>query len=128
MDIDKIYSVFNTQDLCIKYIESIRWNNKPVCPYCNYSSYTKYNYNRYHCNVCNTSFSVMVNTLFHKTKCELQKWFVALFIVRDNEKISSRKLASLIGVTKDTACYMLMRIRDTRNKDLINKIIENVKC
>jgi transposase-like protein len=68
--------------------------------------------NRYHCNNCNTSYSVMVGTIFENTKLDFQKWFLAISLVLNSKKgISSRQLAKNIEVTKDTAWYMLKRIR-----------------
>lgn len=82
---------------------------------------------RYHCNSCNISFSVTVGTIFHKTKLDLQKWFLAISIVLNARKgISARQLARDIGVTKDTAWFMLMRVRKAMMEygDLLEGIIE----
>lgn len=67
---------------------------------------------RYHCNNCNTSYSVTVSTIFHKTKIDLQQWFFAISLTLNAKKeISSRQLAKDINVTKDTAWHMQRRIR-----------------
>jgi transposase-like protein len=67
---------------------------------------------RYHCNRCNKSFSVTVNTIFHKTKVDLQKWFYAFILIKHtDEDVSVRQLASHIHVTKDSAWLMLKKIR-----------------
>lgn len=94
-------------------LEKIRWNGKPECPYCGSNNATAYkNEHRYHCNQCFTSYSVTVGTLFHKTYVDLQKWFVAIRLVLSSSGgISVRKLAKEIDVNKNTAYYMLERIR-----------------
>ena len=82
---------------------------------------------RHHCNNCNTSFSVTVQTVFHKTQLDLQKWFLAISIILNAKKgISSRQLARDLGVNKDTAWYMQMRIRKamTQGSELLKGIIE----
>jgi transposase-like protein len=74
-----------------------------------------------------TSFSVTVGTIFHKTKLDLQRWFVAISLVLNAKKgISSRQLARDIDVTKDTAWFMQMRIRKamTEYGKLLEGIIE----
>jgi hypothetical protein len=62
--------------------------------------------------------------MFHKTKVDLQKWF---FAIRQSD-ISVRKLAVEIGVTKDTASFMLSRIRiaSKANAELIKIFKENI--
>src|SRR6267154_914959 len=113
MNIIQIYKKFPTQADCIKHLELVRWNNEPVCPYCKSQRQTPApKEQRYHCNNCNMSYSVTVNTIFHKTKVDLQKWFLAISLVLNAKKgISARQLARDIEVTKDTAWYMIMRIR-----------------
>ena len=79
---------------------------------------------RYHCNMCHSSYSVTVRTPFHKTKVDLQKWFMAIpkvIICR----ISARQLARDIIVTKDTACFMVNRIKvaQLERPDIINQFL-----
>jgi transposase-like protein len=128
MNIIQVYKQFPSHLDCIKHLEKVRWNNEPVCPYCNSKNQTPLpKEQRYHCNNCNTTFSVTVKTIFHKTKCDLQKWFLAISLTLNAKKgISARQLARDIKVTKDTAWYMLMRIRKTFYEDaeLLEGIIE----
>jgi len=128
MNLIQIYKKFPTQDDCIKHLELVRWNNVPKCPYCKAENQTpRKATHRYHCNSCNTDYSVTVGTIFHKTKCDLQKWFLAITLVLNAKKgISSRQLSRDIEVTKDTAWYMLMRIRKAFKEygELLEGIIE----
>jgi transposase-like protein len=128
MNLIQIYKKFPTQQDCLKHLELVRWNNIPKCPYCKSENQTPLkNTSRYHCNNCNTSYSVTVDTIFHKTKADLQKWFLAITLVLNAKKgISARQLARDIEVTKDTAWYMLMRIRRAFKEygELLEGIIE----
>jgi transposase-like protein len=128
MNIIQIYKNFPTQQDCINHLENVRWNNEPVCPYCKSKKQSPMaKENRYHCNNCNTSYSVMVGTIFENTKLDFQKWFLAISLVLNAKKgISSRQLSRDIEVTKDTAWYMLMRIRKAfvEYGDLLEGIIE----
>ena len=113
MDIITIFQKFPTQESCIKHIESVRWNNQPICPYCKSPNKTSLiKENRYHCNNCNTSYSVTVGTIFHHTHLPLQKWFLAISLILNAKKgISSRQLARDIKVNHKTAWSIQMRIR-----------------
>lgn len=128
MNIIQVYKQFPTHSDCIKHLEKVRWNNEPVCPYCTSKNQTPVKKEqRYHCNNCNTTYSVTVQTIFHKTKCDLQKWFLAISLVLNAKKgLSARQLGRDIEVTKDTAWYMLMRIRKAfiEYGDLLEGIIE----
>jgi len=128
MNIIQVYKRFPTQNDCLNHLERIRWKNKPHCPYCNSPSATPMpKENRYHCNSCNTSYSVTVGTIFHKTKLDLQKWFLAISIILNAKKgISARQLARDIEVNKNTAWYMQMRVRNALidQMDLFEGIIE----
>lgn len=128
MDIFEVFDRFPDKSACIKYLEKVRWNNNPCCPYCGSSNYsTMKGEHRFHCNNCNTSFSVTVGTIFHNTKLPLQKWFLAVSLVIDAKKgIAARQLSRDIHVTKDTAWRMLMQIRKAMFEygDLLQGIIE----
>lgn len=101
-------------------LEKIRWNGTPTCPYCGSQSASRIEKGfRLHCNGCYTSYSVTVGTLFHKTHVDLQKWFRATSLVLHSSKISARTLAKEIGVSKNTAAYMIQRIRNASNEDLL---------
>lgn len=128
MNIIQVYKQFPTQDDCIKHLEQVRWNGEPTCPYCNSKNQSPLpKEKRYHCNNCNTSFSVTVGTIFHKTKIDLQKWFVAISLVLNAKKgYSARQLGRDIEVTKDTAWRVFMQIRRAfvDNKELMEGIVE----
>ena len=128
MNIVNIYEHFPAEQDCLKYLEKLKWGDTPRCPYCsseNSSPMPKEH--RHHCNTCNTSYSVTVGTIFHKSKVDLRKWFLAISIILNAKKgISSRQLARDIGVNKNTAWYMGMRIRRAmlEDRELMNGFIE----
>ncbi len=98
---------------CLIYLEKIRWNGIPTCPYCGSTrSSANKREQRYHCNDCFTSYSVTVGTLFHKTHVDLRKWFDAIAILqRSQGNISARKLAQEIGVSRAAALSIIDRIQ-----------------
>src|SRR5688572_17018448 len=114
MTVKKIYKLFPKNTDCIDFLEGILWADRVICPYCSASNYSKLkDGNRYHCNTCNTSFSVTVSTIFHKTKCDLQRWFYAIYLLWHADKeITIRELAKQIGVAKQTAQQITNRIKN----------------
>lgn len=128
MNIVQVYKQFPSQADCIAHLERVRWRGKPICPYCKSPRVSPLKKEkRYHCNNCNTSFSVTVGTIFHKTKVDLQKWFVAISLVLNSKKVlSARQLGRDIEVNKNTAWFMTMRIRRAISEygDLLKGIIE----
>lgn len=113
MNIEHIYALFPDHESCILCLEQLKWGSGTKCPYCNSGNITSMpKENRHHCNRCNTSFAVTVNTLFHRSKVDLQKWFFALFLVLHTPKpLSVRKLATAIDVNPNTAWQMALRIK-----------------
>src|SRR3989344_863052 len=126
MNIIQLYKQYPTQEACKKHLEEVRWSGKPKCPYCSSLRVSTLG-QRYHCNACNTSFSGTVRTIFHKSKIDMQKWFLAIAVVLNAKKgISARQLARDIDVNKNTAWLMLMRIRKAMldQGDLLQGIVE----
>ncbi len=115
MDIREVYGWFPTKEDCVRHLEKIRWKGKPISPYC---AESKRNTplpreGRHHCNSCNTTFSVTVGTVFHRTRLPLQKWFLAISLILDSRKgISARQLANALSIDKNTAWYMSARISE----------------
>jgi transposase-like protein len=128
MNIIQVYEKFPTHEDCLKHLEEARWHGKPICPYCKSTNVTPVPKElRHHCNNCNTSFRVTVQTIFHNTKLDLQKWFLAVSLILNAKKgMSARQLARDIQVNKDTAWYMGMRIRRAMNEtpELLKGIVE----
>lgn len=102
-----------TQEKYLVILEQIRWGGVPTCPYCGSVKAAAFKTKRrYHCNNCFTSYSVTVGTLFHKTHVNLHKWFRAIELVLNlSSPISVRQLAKEIEVSKNTAAFMIYRIR-----------------
>ncbi len=122
--------MLNSHEKCLVLLENIRWGGIPKCPYCNSTKASAFKKrHRYHCNACFTSYSVTVGTLFHQTHVGLHKWFRALKLVLNRSRmISVRKLAEEIGVSKNTALYMIARIRKAEHEEpeLLHKLMKEL--
>jgi len=132
MNIIAIYQQYPTDNDCLTHLEKVRWPGGPRCPYCNSANTSALpKEHRYHCNNCNTSYSVTVGTIFHDTKLDLQKWFLAISLILNAKKgISSRQLSRDVEVNKNTGWYMAMRIRKAmvEHGDLLKGIVECDEC
>lgn len=119
--------MLESHEECLAYLEKIRWNGTPTCPYCGGIKATKYkNEHRYRCNGCFTSYSVTVGTLFHGTRVELHKWFRAIGLLHAaGRKISVRQLALELQIHRATATLIIDRVSGAApdQKDLLQQII-----
>jgi transposase-like protein len=107
-----IVKVFPTEQHCIDYLEKMRWNGFVVSPFDPTSKVYKCKNNKYRCKNTGKYFNVKTNTLYDNTKIELNKWFMAIWLVTSHKKgISSLQLSRDIDVTQKTAWFMLQRIR-----------------
>jgi transposase-like protein len=106
---------FSTEEVCLKYLSDLRWNNNPFCPHCNNPKVYEYKDGKlYKCAKCRKQFSAKVGTVFEGSKIPLTKWFITIYRITTNEyATSSLQLCRDISVTQKTAWYMLDRIRAT---------------
>lgn len=113
MDLHKFVKCFGNEQNCHDYLASIRWKEGVSCIYCNSSSIQKRKESkRYRCGSCKKSFSATARTIFHASRIPLSKWFIAITLISGAKKgISSLQLARAIGVNKNTAWYLQLRIR-----------------
>ncbi len=99
-------------DTCIDFLEAIRWRGNPICPYCKSQNSTNSKTDRRkHCNNCNTSYSVTVGTIFHRTRLPLWKWFAAIAVLLTSiRQPVVRELASRIEVNSKTANRLINKL------------------
>ena len=109
-------------------MEQIRWGDNRICPYCSsIKSSSRSNENRYQCNSCNRAYSVTVGTIFQDSNLSLPKWYLAISLILNAKKgISSRQLARDLGINKNTAWYLQMRLRKAMQYDdsILTGIVE----
>ncbi len=124
----KIFEKFPSRNGCIEYLEKIRWEGHPKCPYCG-SDHNVRMQDRHHCYTCHTSFSVTVGTLFHRTHLPLQTWFLALrLMLKEKKGISALQLSRDLGVNKNTAWRIHGKIRyamtQVAQRTMLTRIVE----
>lgn len=119
MNLFELLSTFKSEEDFLLFLTKRRWSGGVRCSFCacRHVSNRK-NAHRYKCHECNRSFSVTSGTLMHATKLPLSKWFLAISIISNAKKgLSSLQLARDLGVNKNTAWYLQMRIRAAMHED-----------
>ena len=67
-----------------------------------------------------SSFNVLANTIFQKTKIPLQKWFLAIVIILNAKEkpLSSSQLAHILDLNQKSAWFMKSRLqKEVSNPD-----------
>lgn len=122
-----LVKAFPDEQTCINHLETLRWNGDVVSPFDETSKVYKCKGNKYRCKNTGKYFNVKTNTIFDNTKLELQKWFLAIYIVTSHKKgISSLQLSRDLNITQKSAWFMLQRIRKCfgieNNNELDNEV------
>lgn len=124
-----LLKTFPTQEDCTKYLEQIRWNNEPVSPFDESSKVYKCKHGKYKCKNSGKYFNVCTGTMFENTKIELQKWFLAIWLITCHKKgISSMQLSRDLDITQKSAWFMLQRIRACFEIENNNELEGVVEC
>ncbi|MBK7360544.1 MAG: IS1595 family transposase [Saprospiraceae bacterium] len=129
---------FNSELVCYQFLESQRWDNKPVCPHCAFEKYYTVKSRgkfkdipSYRCanRKCDLPFTVRTGSIFEGSKVELRKWFQAVYEITTCKKgISSVELGTRIGVSQKTSWQMSHKVRTLladSSPDLLEGIIES---
>lgn len=135
MNIIELFQTFQTQEQAVEYLEKVRWNNEPVCPYCGSLSVGKHasgdrSIARWQCRDCTRAFAVTVGTLFHGTHIPLRNWFLVLALMLNAKKSASAyQIARDLDMRRPTVWSMMQRIRTAMAADpdqdkLLHGIVE----
>lgn len=121
--ITEFHDYFTDERTCYEFLESLRWEEGPVCPHC---GSTKKPYNvkprgkfkdipSYRCSEkeCDLPFTVRTGSIFQGSRVELKKWFQAAYELSISKKgISSVELADRIGVSQKTGWLLNHKLRE----------------
>ncbi len=132
MNLITLFKKFPHEESCLRYIERIRWNGKPTCPYCKgnkISKHTELNRkDRLQCSSCQKSFSVTVGTIFHHTHLDLRHWFYIICLMLNAKKgISAYRVSRDLEMRRMTAWSCMHKIRvamGTEQKELLQGIFQ----
>ncbi len=125
----ELIQAFPDQQSCIDHLEALRWNGNVVSPFDADSKVYSCKGNKYKCKNTGKYFNVKTDTIFDNTKIELQKWFLAIWLVTSHKKgISSLQLGRDLNITQKSAWFMLSRIRQCFGLDNDSKLDNEVEA
>jgi transposase-like protein len=123
--ISDIIKAFPDENSCITHLEELRWNGIVISPFDSISKVYSCSNNRFRCKNSRKYFNAKTGTLFHNSKIELQKWFIAIWLItHEGRKISSIELSQILNTTQKTAWFMIRRIKSYYSN---NESLENEK-
>lgn len=106
---------FNSEEACHNHLYMMKWPNGFQCPKCSHTRAYQINTRKlplYECCACRHQTTVLVGTVFEKTRTDLRKWFWAIFLAsQDKRGVSAQLIANQLDVSYPTAWLMLHKIR-----------------
>ena len=104
---------FQTEDDCVKYLESIRWPDGFVCPACGDSKAWRTGRGLLHCQECRRQTSVKAGTVFEDSRKPLRLWFHVMWLMMAQKTgLSARNLCETYGFgSYQTAWGWLRKLR-----------------
>ena len=117
MSICEFMKKFPTDKACENFLIEKEFNNGGKCRHCRHGKIYKKNkkrkYQYFRCASCKKDFTILTNTVFHASKCSLQKWFLCIYHLTVSSKgMSSIQLAKQAGITQKTSWTILTKLRD----------------
>lgn len=118
--VDAIMETFPDEPTCIRHLEDLRWDGIVTSPFDPLSKVYNCNGGRYRCRNTGKYFNARTGTIFSNSRIALQKWFIAVWIVSTQPRITSTNLSAALNLSQKTAWYMLKRIKrylDTKSHE-----------
>ena len=105
--------LYPTEEDCRQAIFEHRWPHGFSCRRCGHDrAWSLRGRGLYECANCHYQGSVTSGTIFHKTRTDLRKWFLAIWLLASTKKApSAAELARQLGVTVKTAWLVRRKIQ-----------------
>lgn len=116
---------FRTETDCYNHLKKLRWYESFTCPHCGHTkAYYMEKRKVFQCTECRNQTSLTANTILHKTRTPLKKWFWAIYLVgSDKRGCSAKRLQKMIDVSYATAWLIIHKIRHAmKERDSIYKL------
>ncbi|WP_297842523.1 IS1595 family transposase [Pseudomonas sp.] len=99
---------------CIAAIAKLRWADGFSCSKCGSTKahHLKSRPRIFECSGCHHQHSVTAGTVFHKTRTDLTKWFLAAYMMASDKRgVSAMHVSRELGMRYDTAWLMCHKLR-----------------
>lgn len=103
-----------SEETCAFALFSAKWPKGFRCPRCNHSRSTVIRSRilpLYQCRSCHHQTSLLVGTIFEKSRTPLTKWFKAIYLHLQSDGINALQTSRILEVTYKTAWLMCHKIR-----------------
>ncbi len=111
---------FSIHKACHDHLFKLKWQTGFRCEKCEHDAYYTTKTRKLHlyeCKNCRYQSTVTVGTVMEKTRTDLTKWFLAIYLIaHDKRGISAQRLSEEISVTYKTAWLILHKIRRAMKK------------
>src|SRR5262252_7722615 len=111
---------FGAEEQCIEHLAGLRWPGGFACAGCGgrQAWRLKTRPRVYECATCHRQESATAGTVFHRTRTDLTKWFLAAYLVgRDKRSVSGKFLQRELDVAYQTAWTMAHKLRHGLSED-----------
>lgn len=109
---EAIIQAFPDETACINHLERLRWDGFVTSPFDPISTVYSCKGGRYRCRNTGKYFNAKTGTIFYNSKIELQKWFIAIWLLGKTDKpMTSVQLGKELDLTQKSAWYMIQRIK-----------------
>jgi len=105
---------FSREEDCVKALADLRWPNGFICSKCQAAKahHLKSRPRIFECASCGHQHSVTAGTVFHKTRTDLSKWFLAAFMIASDKRgVSALYVSKQLAIRYDTAWTMCHKLR-----------------
>lgn len=108
-------NLFTSEEACQVHLFNMKWPDGYKCDRCEHEQYyetTTRKLKLYECKKCRYQATVTVGTVLERTRTDLTKWFLAIYLVaHDKRGVSATLLTQELDITYKTAWLMLHKIR-----------------
>lgn len=106
-------SLFQSEELCLKYLADEKWKDGYVCRKCGNTNYCsgKTPYSR-RCTRCKHDESATAHTIFHRCKIPLTDAFRIAYLVCNQPEVSSYELARVLDKRQMTCWKFKKKISE----------------
>src|SRR6266403_1065568 len=115
---------FGTEEQCIEHLAGLRWPGGFACAGCGgrQAWRLKTRPRVYECATCHRQESATAGTVFHRTRTDLTKWFLAAYLMgRDKRGVSAKFLQRELGVAYQTAWTMAHKNRSGKHGHAVRR-------
>ena len=121
--------MYKTEEDCRRALFHHKWPEGFACPRCGHGrAYAHKKRLLFECVACGHQASLTAGTVLHKTRVQLKKWFLAIYLMSQTKKtISAAELSRQLGIAPQTAWTMRRKITEAmarREGDMISGVVE----